>query len=280
MANVLIINWLASLGRTLLGLLDGFGQFTRFTAATVAWMFRRPRGVGRIRLLLPQLYYVGTRSLPVVMLVGGFVGAVLSVEAFDQFAALGQEARLGGVINISVVKQIGPVLAAVMIAGRVGGAVSAELGTMRVTEQLDALRVMGADPIAFLVVPRVLACLIMVPVLTIFSDLLGIFGGYIVTVQAYAVESEAYWRFSREFVTTYDVVTGLVKSVVFGLAIGLISCYKGFHCAAGAAGVGRATTDSFVASFIAIIIANFFLAMLLNDLGTLFFGQQETLWGG
>ncbi|MEX0886646.1 MAG: ABC transporter permease [Phycisphaeraceae bacterium] len=274
-----MIHGLTDVGRTITSLLEGTGCFTRFVGATVAWTFRRSRGVGRLRLLLPQLYYVGTRSLPVVMLVGAFVGAVLSVEAFDQFAALGQEARLGGVINISVVKQIGPVLAAVMIAGRVGGAVSAELGTMRVTEQLDALRVMGADPINYLVVPRVLACIIMVPILTIFSDLLGIFGGYLVTVQAYAVESGSYWRFSAEFVGAYDVITGLLKSVVFGLAIGLISCYKGFNCEPGAAGVGRATTDSFVMSFIAIIVANFFLAMLLNDLAGVMFDRQATMFG-
>ena len=191
---------------------------------------------------------------------------MLGVEAFDQFKAIGQEARLGGIIHISVVKQIGPVLAAVMIAGRVGGAVSAELGTMRVTEQLDALRVMGADPIAHLVVPRVMACLLMVPVLTVFSDLLGIFGAWLVVVKGFGVNPEAYWRFSSQFVGSWDVMVGLYKSIVFGLAIGLISCYKGFHCDSGAAGVGRAATDSFVTSFIAIIVANFFLAKFLKDL--------------
>jgi len=267
-----VLNRVAYVGQVVFDRVEGVGRFTLFTLVTIGWMFRGTRGYGRMRLLMPQLYFIGTRSLPVVMLVGAFVGAVLGVETFDQFSAIGQENRLGGIIHISVVKQIGPVLAAVMIAGRVGGAVSAELGTMRVTEQLDALRVMGADPIAYLVVPRVLACLIMVPVLTIFSDLLGIFGGYIVTVRGFDVNATEYWDFSATFVSNWDLFTGLIKSVVFGGVIGLISCYKGFHCRQGAEGVGRAATDSFVVSFIVIIVSNFFLAKLLKDLYTLVYG--------
>lgn len=254
-------------------LLEGLGQFALFIAATVRWLVRGAGGFGRFRLLMPQLYNVGTMSIPVVMLVGAFVGAVLGVETFDQFAAIGQEGRLGGIIHISVVKQIGPVLAAVMIAGRVGGAVSAELGSMRVTEQLDALRVMGSDPVAFLVVPRVLACILMVPVLTVVSDLLGIFGGYLVVVRGFGVDPGGYWQFSRVFVGNWDVFTGLAKSVVFGGAIGLISCYKGFHCRSGAAGVGRAATEAFVYSFIAIIVINFFMAKFFKDLWVLFYGH-------
>lgn len=253
---------------------QGIGRFTSFCIATVGWTIRGAGGYGRLKLLIPQLYQVGTKSIPVVALVGAFVGAVLGVEMFEQFKAFGQETRLGGVIHISVVKQIGPVLAAVMIAGRVGGAVSAELGSMRVTEQLDALRVMGSDPIRHLVVPRVLACLIMVPILTVFSDLLGIFGSWLVVVQGFGVDSNEYWTFSGEFVANWDIFTGLVKSVVFGLGIGLISCYKGFNCGTGASGVGRAATDAFVVSFIAIIIANFILAMFMNDLLVLIYGAS------
>ncbi len=253
--------------------LEGFGRFTQFTLSAVAWTMRGAGGYGRLRLLIPQLYSVGTLSIPVVALVGAFVGAVLGVEMFSQFQAIGQETRLGGVIHISVVKQIGPVLAAVMIAGRVGGAVSAELGSMRVTEQLDALRVMGSDPIRHLVVPRVLACLIMVPILTVFSDLLGIFGSWAVVVQGFGVDASEYWAFSSQFVGNWDVCTGLVKSVVFGVTIGLISCYKGFHCGTGASGVGRAATEAFVVSFIAIIVINFFLAKFMNDLYTMIYGS-------
>ncbi|MEM6459051.1 MAG: ABC transporter permease, partial [Planctomycetota bacterium] len=189
------------------------------------------------------------------------------------FQAIGQETRLGGVIALSVVKQIGPVLAAVMIAGRVGGAVSAEVGTMRVTEQLDAIRVMGTDPIQYLVVPRVLACVIMLPVLTVFSNLLGIAGGWLVVVVGFGVESADYWEFTAQLVDSWDVYTGLFKSVFFGLFIGLIACYKGFNCESGAAGVGKAATESFVLGFIAIIISNFFLAQFLNTLDPIINGR-------
>lgn len=264
----------AILGLRVTDQLADFGRFVRFCIAGLGAIFHTGAGFRRMRLLVPQLYEVGTLSIPVVMLVGGFVGAVLGVEMFDQMKSIGQETRIGGIINLSVVKQIGPVLAAVMIAGRVGGAVSAEIGTMRVTDQLDALRVMGTDPVRYLVVPRVLACVIMVPILTVASDLMGIVGGWLVVVVGFNVDASAYWQFSSSFVTSFDVITGLVKATAFGLLIGLISCYKGFHCQPGAAGVGKAATDAFVASFIAIIIANFFLAKFMNELYILINGHM------
>lgn len=257
---------IAAIGSNIITRIEHFGMFSRFVASTIRWLFAGTGNWKRnLRLLLPQLYNVGTLSIPVVMIVGGFVGMVLAIEGFDQFASIGQEARLGGVINVSVVKQIGPVLAAVMIAGRVGGAVAAELGTMTVTEQIDAMRVMGADPIAYLVVPRVVACVIMVPILTVFSDLTGIFGGYFITVNICGVNAQAYWDFSAQFVAGFEVATGLIKATVFGLMIGLISCFKGFNCGSGAAGVGQAVTESFVTSFLVIIMANLFIAKFLND---------------
>jgi len=264
----------AYIGRQITDALDGFGRFTLFCMATWRWFWSGAGRWSRMNLLMPQLFQIGTRSIPVVMLVGGFVGMVLAIEGYNQFADIGMEERLGGIIDVSVVKQIGPVLAAVMLAGRVGGSVSAELGTMRVTEQLDALRVMGADPIAYLVVPRVVACVLMIPILTVFSDLTGIYGGYLITVRGFGVSSQAYWDFSQLFIAAYDVISGLIKSVAFGLMIGLISCYKGFYCDSGAAGVGRAATDAFVTSFIAIIVANFFLAKFLNDLYIVIYGPQ------
>jgi len=262
-------------GQSIVENVRGFGAFTLFCLKALGWTMRGAGGFSRFALLWPQLFNIGTRSIPVVGLVGAFVGAVLGVEMYEQFAAIGQETRMGGVINISVVKQVGPVLAAVMIAGRVGGAVTAELGTMRVTEQIDALRVMGSDPIAHLVVPRVLACVIMVPILTVYSNLMGIFGGHMVVVGAYRVDAYDYWQFSSQFVSSWDVFTGLYKAVIFGLAIGLISCFKGFTCSAGAAGVGRAATDSFVTSFIVIIVINFFLAKLFMDLYTMIWGTSS-----
>jgi phospholipid/cholesterol/gamma-HCH transport system permease protein len=205
-----------------------------------------------------------------VAITGAFIGMILALESYVQFSLLGQAERMGGIINVSVVKQIGPVLAAVMVAGRVGGALAAELGTMRVTEQLDAMRAMAADPIPYLVVPRVVACVIMTPILTIYSDILGVAGGWLITVQLYGVSSDQYWEFTRVFIDWWEPASGLIKSVFFGLSIGLIACYKGFNCRAGASGVGRAATEAFVASFLAIIAINLVLAKLLNTIQSMF----------
>lgn len=264
------------LGHFLLQAVQEFGQFTRFCAATSGWLFIRASAWFRWRLLAPQLFYVGIASIPVVAITGAFIGMVLALEGFYQFEQLGQEGRLGGIINVSVTKQIGPVLAAVMVAGRVGGALAAELGTMRVTEQLDAMRAMATDPIPYLVVPRFLACVIMTPILTIYSDLLGVWGGWLITVKFYGVSSFEYWDFTSEFVGWWEPVSGLIKSVFFGACIGLIACYKGVHCQPGAAGVGRAATEAFVASFLAIIAINFVLARLLNTINLLFIDPGGT----
>jgi phospholipid/cholesterol/gamma-HCH transport system permease protein len=227
-----------------------------------------------IRLIFPQMYEIGVRSVPVVAVTGAFIGMVMSIESHTTFKAIGQENRMGSVINLSVVKQIGPVLAAVMLAGRVGGRLTAELGTMNVTEQLDALRVMGADPIRFLVVPRFIACLLLTPILTIYSDLLGVLGGWVVSVYFLGVQSGPYWQYSAQGVDTWQIMEGIVKSFFFGGAIGLISCYKGFNSGSGAAGVGRACTESFVASFLAIIIMNFFFAHILRAMYTAVYGVR------
>lgn len=246
------------------------GRFTQFVASTFFWLFVHPSKWLRARLLIPQFYAVGVASIPVVAITGGFIGMVLALEGFSQFQALGQEGRLGGIINVSVVKQIGPVLAAVMVAGRVGGALAAELGTMQVTEQLDSMRAMAADPIPILVVPRFLACVLMTPLLTVYSDLLGVWGGWLITVKFFGVSAHEYWDFTAEFVVWWEPTSGLIKSVFFGASIGLIACYKGFNCSAGAAGVGRAATEAFVTSFLAIIVINLILAEILNKMYFMF----------
>jgi len=262
---------IAHAGHGLLASLAGIGRFVSFSAATAQWTVLRVDKWCHWRLMGPQLYAVGVASIPVVAITGAFIGMVLALEGYAEFASLGQEGRLGGIINISVTKQIGPVLAAVMVAGRVGGALAAELGSMRVTEQLDALRVMAADPIPHLVVPRVIACVVMTPLLTVYSDMLGVWGGWFVTVRIYGVSSWDYWNFTQSFVGWWEPFTGLVKSVFFGLSIGLIACYNGFHSRPGAAGVGRAATDAFVQSFLAIIVLNLLLAKLLNTAYAIFF---------
>ncbi|MFM7479993.1 MAG: MlaE family ABC transporter permease [Planctomycetota bacterium] len=251
-----------------------FGRFILFTVDVMARFVAAPTRCMRWSLLGPQFYAVGVASIPVVAITGAFIGMILALEGFAQFAALGQESRLGSVINISVTKQIGPVLAAVMVAGRVGGALAAELGTMSVTEQLDAMRAMDADPLRILVAPRVIACIIMTPLLTIYSDLLGAWGAWFVTVGVYGVPSTDYWYFTAQVLEWWDPVSGLLKSVAFGGAIGFISCYKGFTCSAGAQGVGRAATASFVSSFIAIIIINLVLAKFFGTLYVLVTGSR------
>jgi len=268
------IAFVESVGHRTTRILEAFGDFFVFVAQTFGWLFRGAFRWKNLRLLFPQMYEVGVRSVPVVCVTGAFIGMVMAIETHAQFKAIGQEVRLGSVINLSVVKQIGPVLAAVMLAGRVGGALTAELGTMNVTEQLDALRVMGADPIRYLVVPRFMACVLLTPMLTVYSDFLGVLGGWVIAVPFLGVPNEPYWFYSAQGVDTWQVMEGLIKSVFFGGSIGLISCYKGFTCGSGASGVGRACTESFVSSFIAIIILNFFFAHMLRAVYTAQYGSR------
>ena len=257
--------FIVHVGQKTTNTLAAIGEFAQFAFRTFfslgpSWFRWR-----NIRLILPQMYDVGTKSVPVVGVVGAFIGMVLAVEGYTQFKALGQENRMGSVINVSVIKQIGPVLAAVMLAGRVGGALTAELGTMNVTEQIDAMRVIGADPFRVLVIPRFLACVLLTPLLTIFSDFLGVVGGWLICVKNLGIPNDPYWRYSAMGVDNWQIFEGITKSIFFGGAIGLIGCYKGFTCGAGASGVGRACTESFVSSFMAIIILNFFFAQVSKD---------------
>jgi phospholipid/cholesterol/gamma-HCH transport system permease protein len=186
----------------------------------------------------------------------------LAIQAYDQLAGMGMEEHLGVLINVSVVKELGPVLAAVMLAGRIGGALTAELGTMNVTEQIDAVRSMGTNPIRYLVAPRVVACLLLTPALIVFADLLGVLGGAFVSIVQLGINSRAYWSFSASGVELWDVGIGVIKGFFFGGAIAAISCYKGFTCKEGAHGVGQACTEAFVASFISILALNFALGVI------------------
>jgi phospholipid/cholesterol/gamma-HCH transport system permease protein len=246
-----------------------FGAMGLFTARVFGWIFR---SFTRWRLLAPQLYEIGVRSLPVIFATGAFIGMVLAVQVYYQLADLGYKQFAGLLINLSVVKELGPVLAGVMLAGRVGSSLSAELGTMKVTEQIDALTTLAADPIRYLVVPRFLACLLLIPFLTVYCDCIGVLGGYAVVVWSYGGSAHDYWFYSQRGIEAFDLFAGVSKSIFFGGAIGLISCYKGFHCKPGAEGVGRAATESFVLSFISILIINFFMAIFFKS----FYGA---VWG-
>jgi phospholipid/cholesterol/gamma-HCH transport system permease protein len=191
---------------------------------------------------------------------------VIAIQSYDQFSSLGVATHLGGIINLSVVRELGPVLAACMLAGRIGSAMAAELATMRITEQIDALECLGANPIAYLVVPRFLACVLLIPLLTILADFMGVMGGALICTKLFHVDAYHYWHHAEGLIGYWDMSTGLIKPMFFGAAIAIISCHRGFSSGAGAEGVGRAATEAFVSSFIAIFILDFFLAMFLNTM--------------
>ena len=216
------------------------------------------------RLAVAQMYQIGVRSLPVVLLTGCSTGMVVAVQSYGQFAKMNMTSALGAVVSAAMVRELGPVLTALLLAGRVGSAITAELGTMRVTEQIDALRTLGTDPVRHLVVPRFLACVLLTPVLTLFSDGIGVFGGWFYSVKVLSVDSHYFWVFAEQFTTNWDIVSGMIKAVFFGGIIAIVCCYRGFNTGPGAEGVGRATTAANVGSCIAILVANLFLSVLLN----------------
>jgi phospholipid/cholesterol/gamma-HCH transport system permease protein len=239
------------------------GDLTLFALRMASWVLPGwPRG----NVLWPVMHRIGVESVPVILVTGGFIGMVLAVQAYEQFALMHMENQLGTVVNVTLLKELGPVLAAVMLAGRVGSSMAAQLGTMRVTEQIDALTALGANPIAYLVVPRFLSCFLLIPLLTLFADGIGVFSGWWFSTQVLGVESFYYWHHSRNFVNSYDLWSGMIKSVCFGAAISLIACHRGFHSRAGAEGVGQAATEAFVYSFIVILALDFLLGFLLMEL--------------
>ena len=242
------------------------GQLGVFTWQMMRWLLPGLVQWRTWRRAMPLLYEVGNRTLPVIMVTGTFVGLVLAVQSYDQLRAAGFEERMGVLVTLSLVQELGPVLAGVMVAGRVGGALTAELGTMCVTEQISALSVMGADPIRQLVVPRFLACLLLTPLLTFFCDLCGSLAGWFIAVMLKEIPSSPYWYYIADAVEKWDLMVGFTKSIVFGGAIAMIACFKGFHCRTGAEGVGRACTESFVISFITILITDFFIGTFLSGL--------------
>jgi phospholipid/cholesterol/gamma-HCH transport system permease protein len=266
-----IAGWLADrvadLGELAIGWVASIGDVVLFALRTLGWIVARRQ---RREVLLPSFYQIGVMSLPVVALTGLFIGMVLAVQSYAQFKSLGLETRLGSVINLSLVRELGPVLAATMLAGRVGSAMAAELGTMRVTEQIDALESMGANPIYYLVVPRFLGCLVLIPTLTIMADFMGVLGGYLYSHIILGIDYHHYWANSREYVDAFDFLMGIFKSFFFGAAIALVSCHHGFHCDHGAEGVGRAATNAFVHSFVLILVLDLFLGIWLNNVHDFF----------
>ena len=245
-----VVGQLNQLGAMLLLLLDILK--TAFT--------RRPRW----KEMLEQIYRIGWQSQVVVVITGAFTGMVFADQIYTQFHKVKMDTAVGPVISVAMTRELAPVLTALMVAGRVGAAIAAELGTMKVTEQLDALRTVGTAPVDYLAVPRFIALLLALPLLTAEAMFFGIFSGYLVGVDMLGIDQAYFLTNMYKFTSAKDVVSGLIKSVFFAIFIGLISCYKGFQAGEGAEGVGRATTQAVVVSSLTVLIANFFIAVLFN----------------
>jgi phospholipid/cholesterol/gamma-HCH transport system permease protein len=240
--------------------LEELGHFLTLLWRMLAWTPRRPWDV---RQLVRQMQRVGVASLPVILLTALFTGGVLALQTFSVLARFNAERYVGSLVALSMVRELACVLGGLVIAGRSGSAMGAELGTMRVTEQIDALEVMGADPVHYLMVPRVWATVVMLPLLIVVSDAVGIFGGYMVSVVLMGANPVSYMETTFQYMELQDLLSGLVKAAVFGLLIAMIGCYQGYTTRGGAEGVGQATTRSVVLASIAIFISNFFLTKAL-----------------
>ncbi len=216
------------------------------------------------KLVLKQLYDVGVASLPVVAITGFSTGMVLAAQSFYQLADKGLSGVTGIMVAKAMITELGPVLTAFMVTGRVGAAMCAELGTMRVTEQVDALQTMAINPNRYLIAPRLMSGIFMMPLLTLFSIAMGIFGGYLITVYFFNMAPVSYFDPMRTHVTMFDLTTGIIKSFLYGILIMTIACYKGMTTTGGAEGVGRSTTNSVVITYCCILLLNFFLTVALN----------------
>lgn len=251
------LDWL---GRKVTYFIQEVGQVVLFFLQTIRWVFRRPL---YMRNLFKQMEAVGVNSMPVVFITATFTGMVLALQSYTGFKRFNAESLVGSVVALSMTRELGPVLTGLMVAGRVGASMAAELGTMRVTEQIDALTTMATNPIKYLVVPRFLAGLIMMPVLCIIADMVGIVGGYFVGVKVLDANPNVYIRRTIDFLELNDIFSGILKAAVFGAIIAVIGCYKGFYTEGGAEGVGKATTGAVVIACMLILISDYFLTAML-----------------
>ena len=255
------MNFLALIGRVVLAFLGHLGRLTIFAATALSHCVRPPlypRLIGR------QMIDIGYYSLPVVGLTAVFSGMVLALQSYTGFArfSAGSENAVANVVVVSLTRELGPVLAGLMVAGRIGASMAAEIGTMRVTEQIDALTTLSTNPFKYLVVPRLLAGLLMLPCLVLVADIIGIFGGFVVSVYKLGFNPAAYITNTYDFMKPLDVISGLVKAAVFGFVIALMGCYAGYYSKGGAQGVGTATTNAVVSSSILILTFNYVLTEL------------------
>jgi phospholipid/cholesterol/gamma-HCH transport system permease protein len=258
-----MLRYAQGLGAKFFAMLQIAGQIVFLFQDVVRCLFRYPI---RFNLLVRQIDFIGVKSVPVVIITGGFIGAVFAAQCEFQFKALGMSSAVGPVVAIAMCRELGPVLCALMIAGRVGSAMAAELATMKITEQIDALRSLAVYPTEYLIVPRFLAMLIAMPILVGLAITCGVGAGYLVAVHVLDVPGVYYWNNTEKFTHDKDIWIGVVKGFFFGIIILLVGCNKGLQAAQGAEGVGLATTEAVVDSFIIVLIANFFFTFLLNSL--------------
>jgi phospholipid/cholesterol/gamma-HCH transport system permease protein len=247
-----LVEWLEGLGSITLLAKEAV---TSLCAFRVAW-----------RDFLFQVYFIGVKSQSVVLITGAFTGMVLAAQTYLQFHKVKMDTAALAVVSVSMCSELGPVLTGLMVAGRVGAAMAAELGTMRVTEQIDALRTLATHPVDYLVVPRLLALHLALPLLTVEAICVGIAAGWVVAVGLYGIDPAYMWYNMLRYTDSAEVVIGLIKALVFGGIVALIGCYKGLYCGEGAQGVGRATTEAVVYSSITILITNFFLTLTLGQM--------------
>ena len=251
-----MLNFLAAVGAVFLGFLAAAGRLVLFAGRAAASAASPPF---HIRVLLRQMLDIGYFSLPVVGLTALFTGMVLALQSYNGFSRFSAEGAVATVVVLSMTRELGPVIAALMVAGRVGAAMAAEIGTMRVTDQIDALTTLSTDPLSYLVLPRLLAGLVTMPMLVLVADIIGVFGGYLVGVYRFDFNPAAYLTNTEQYLELRDVVSGLVKAGVFGLIVTLMGCYHGYHSQGGAQGVGQATTYAVVSASVMILVSDYIL---------------------
>ncbi len=251
--------FLEKLGRWVLDFIESFGAVLMLGYETIYQMKKSPK----MKHVIKQMAHLGVDTLPIVTLTILFTGMVITLQTAHEFIKFGAQSTVGGMVAISMGRELAPVLTGVVAAGRVGAAITAEISSMKVTEQIDALKVMATNPVAYLVVPRLIACMVMVPLLTVFANVIGTFGGYLVATLYAGINSITFIQSVEHFTVPHDIIGGLIKSIFFGAVIAIIGCYKGLHAPNGASGVGQATTGSVVGSIITIFISNCLLSLII-----------------
>lgn len=254
------VDFLASIGALTVAALAELGRLTRFSWNAITGIIRPPI---YWRLIGQQMWQIGYNSLPVVGLTAFFTGGALALQIYLGSSRYGAETFVPQIVVLGICRELGPVIAGLMVAGRVAAAIAAEIGTMRVTEQIDALTTLSTNPMRYLVVPRLVAAVVTMPILVAIADSIGIFGGYVVATKSLGFNGNVYLKNTIDFVTNDDIRSGLIKAAVFGFIIALMGCYNGFHSKGGAQGVGAATTNAVVAASILILAANYILTSLL-----------------